>query len=76
MVGLPPLSGFLGKLLILDGVRDAAGGYWIWAVILITTVIGILGFARAGSQIFWKSAAVEGDCHAGRVHGGGQGAAP
>ncbi|GAD59251.1 Na(+) H(+) antiporter subunit D [Brevundimonas abyssalis TAR-001] len=42
MVGLPPLSGFIGKLLILDGVRDAAGGYWIWAVILITTVIGIL----------------------------------
>ena len=71
MVGLPPLSGFIGKLLILDGVRDAAGGYWIWAVILITTVIGILGFARAGSRLFWKSAAVEGDCHAGRVHGGG-----
>ncbi|WP_292107584.1 monovalent cation/H+ antiporter subunit D [Brevundimonas sp.] len=71
MVGLPPLSGFLGKLLILDGVRDAPGGYWIWAVILITTVIGILGFARAGSQIFWKSASVEGDCKAGRIHGGG-----
>ncbi|MEH6664010.1 MAG: monovalent cation/H+ antiporter subunit D [Brevundimonas sp.] len=71
MVGLPPLSGFLGKLLILDGVRDAPGGYWIWAVILVTTVIGILGFARAGSRIFWKSAAVEGDCHAGHVYGGG-----
>ena len=70
MVGLPPLSGFIGKLLILDGVRDAPGGYWIWAVILITTVIGILGFARAGSQIFWKSASVEGDCHASPVHGG------
>jgi len=70
-VGLPPLSGFLGKLLILDGVRDAPGGYWIWAVILITTVIGILGFARAGSQIFWKSASVDGDCHAGPVHGAG-----
>jgi multicomponent K+:H+ antiporter subunit D len=60
-VGLPPLSGFVGKLLVLDGVRDAAGAVWIWAVILITTVIGVLAFARAGSQIFWKSAAVEGE---------------
>jgi multicomponent K+:H+ antiporter subunit D len=60
IVGLPPLSGFIGKLLILDGVRAAPEAAWIWVSILITTLIGVLAFARAGSRIFWKSASVEG----------------
>jgi multicomponent K+:H+ antiporter subunit D len=60
IVGLPPLSGFIGKLLILDGVRAAPEAAWIWATILITTLIGVLAFARAGSRIFWQSASVEG----------------
>jgi multicomponent K+:H+ antiporter subunit D len=60
-VGLPPLSGFIGKLLILDGVRASAEAAWIWGVILTTTVLGMVAFARAGSMIFWKSAAVEGE---------------
>ena len=61
MVGLPPLSGFVGKLLILDGVRAAPEAAWIWATILITTLIGVLAFARAGSRLFWKSAELEGE---------------
>ncbi|MGE0665988.1 MAG: monovalent cation/H+ antiporter subunit D [Sphingomonadales bacterium] len=58
--GMPPLSGFIGKLLILDGARDSAAAVWIWALILITSLILIMGFARAGSRLFWKSAAQEG----------------
>ena len=61
VVGLPPLSGFIGKLLILDGVRAAPGAGWIWATLLITTLIGVLAFSRAGSLLFWKTAAVEGE---------------
>jgi multicomponent K+:H+ antiporter subunit D len=60
MAGMPPLSGFIGKLLILDGVRGHAWGPWIWATILGTSLLGLLGFARAGSTLFWKSASVEG----------------
>ena len=60
IVGLPPLSGFIGKLLILDGVRAAPEAAWIWATILITTLIGVLAFARAGSRLFWKRTSVEG----------------
>lgn len=61
VVGLPPLSGFIGKLLILDGVRGTPAAAWIWATILITTLIGVLAFARAGSLLFWKSTEVEGE---------------
>jgi len=54
MAGMPPLSGFLGKLLVLDAARDAPLAVWIWAAILITSLIMILGLARAGSILFWK----------------------
>lgn len=55
--GLPPLSGFIGKLLILESISGLAGWGWAWAVILGTTLIGIIGFARTGSAIFWKETA-------------------
>jgi multicomponent K+:H+ antiporter subunit D len=32
----------------------------IWAVILVTSLVSIVGFARAGSLVFWKSAAIPG----------------
>ncbi len=52
LAGLPPLSGFLGKLLILDALR---GHPWLWALILCSSFLMILGLARAGSTLFWKS---------------------
>jgi multicomponent K+:H+ antiporter subunit D len=60
MVGLPPLSGFIGKLLILDAARQASAAVWIWALTLATSLMVILGFSRAGSLLFWKSEAVGG----------------
>ena len=59
MAGLPPLSGFIGKLLILDAARDSTLSVWIWTVILVSSLISILGFARAGSIVFWKAKSVE-----------------
>ncbi len=59
LVGLPPLSGFVGKLLILEAARPLPSASWVWATILITTFIGIVGLARAGSTLFWKSATFE-----------------
>ncbi|NEX47415.1 monovalent cation/H+ antiporter subunit D [Pseudotabrizicola algicola] len=51
--GMPPLSGFIGKLLVLDALREQAA--LVWSVILVTSLITILGFARAGSTLFWKA---------------------
>ena len=69
MTGMPPLSGFLGKLLILDAVRDAAVAVWVWGLVLSTSLIAIIGFARGGSMLFWKSTSVEGVLPAGRRGG-------
>jgi multicomponent K+:H+ antiporter subunit D len=50
--GMPPLSGFIGKLLVLSAwAEDAA---FVWTVILVATFLMILGFARAGTTLFWK----------------------
>ena len=55
--GLPPLSGFIGKLLILESVAGTPGWGWAWGAILATTLIGVIGFARTGSAIFWEESA-------------------
>ncbi len=55
LAGLPPLSGFIGKLLILGASADDPLAAWIWAAILGGTFLAILGLARAGSILFWKS---------------------
>ncbi|MFU8882684.1 MAG: monovalent cation/H+ antiporter subunit D [Rhodobacterales bacterium] len=54
MAGMPPLSGFLGKLLVLDAVRSHDQVWLIWGAILITSLVAVVGFARAGSLVFWK----------------------
>ena len=59
MTGLPPMSGFVGKLLILDAAYASTLAVWIWAIILSASLINIVGFARAGSVIFWKAQSVE-----------------
>lgn len=55
ITGMPPLSGFIGKLLILDAARPAPQVVWIWSLILLTSLLAIIGFGRAGSTLFWKS---------------------
>ena len=59
MAGMPPLSGFLGKLLVLDALRVPGEMAWAWTAILAGSLLTIVGFARAGSTLFWKSTAIE-----------------
>jgi multicomponent K+:H+ antiporter subunit D len=54
MAGMPPLSGFLGKLLVLNATRGPDMAL-IWSSILVASLVTIVGFARAGSQVFWKA---------------------
>ncbi|KDB01920.1 cation:proton antiporter [Defluviimonas sp. 20V17] len=58
MAGMPPLSGFVGKLLVMQATWGHPGQWLIWATILVTSLIAILGLARAGSTLFWKANAI------------------
>jgi multicomponent K+:H+ antiporter subunit D len=60
-VGLPPLAGFVGKLLILDASFAVPGWPAVWTTILLTTLVGVIGFSRSGSTLFWKASAADAD---------------
>ncbi len=53
MAGMPPLSGFLGKMLVLQALSAQAA--LVWTAVLLASFLTILGFARAGSALFWKA---------------------
>jgi multicomponent K+:H+ antiporter subunit D len=55
--GLPPVSGFLAKLLVLDA-WSGPGMAVVWAMVLGSSLLVTLGFARAGSLVFWKAQTV------------------
>ncbi len=55
MTGLPPLSGFVGKLLVLEAAFSTPYVVWTWAFVLTASLVSVVGFARAGSVIFWKA---------------------
>lgn len=58
MAGMPPLSGFIGKLMILSSVTVSPWWPWLWGAILVTSLMAIYGMASAGSDVFWRSSAV------------------
>jgi multicomponent K+:H+ antiporter subunit D len=55
VTGMPPLSGFFGKLMILKSAVGSEWTVWVFAVLLITSLLGIMAFARSGSRLFFKT---------------------
>ncbi|MCR6686578.1 monovalent cation/H+ antiporter subunit D [Pseudoxanthomonas sp.] len=53
LVGLPPLSGFIGKLLLLGAV-PAGATPWVWTLVLGSSFLMLVGLARAGTRLFWR----------------------
>lgn len=53
VTGIPPLSGFIGKVALLEAV-PAADVVWVWTAILVTSLMVVVGLARAGSRLFWR----------------------
>jgi multicomponent K+:H+ antiporter subunit D len=50
---LPPLPGFIGKLMILDAASAHAWQAAVWIVVLGVGFLTLVGLARAGSILFW-----------------------
>ncbi len=55
--GLPPMSGFFGKALLLQASAPLAQGIWVWPVVLICSLLMVVAYARAGAALFWASPA-------------------
>jgi len=56
LAGVPPLSGFLGKLAILEGTF-AAGAYWVGGLVLVVSLLTLLSMGRTWASTFWRPAA-------------------
>ena len=51
--GLPPLPGFIGKIMVLEAASTHPWQAGIWTVILAAGFFTLVGLARAGSILFW-----------------------
>nr|WP_255575393.1 monovalent cation/H+ antiporter subunit D [Caldovatus aquaticus] len=54
VTGLPPLSGFLGKVMLLAAAPATPAGYAMWASFLLSGFVAALALARAASVLFWE----------------------
>jgi len=52
--GLPPMPGFIGKLMLLQAANDHPWAVAVWAVVLVVGFFTLVGLARAGSILFWS----------------------
>jgi multicomponent Na+:H+ antiporter subunit D len=53
LAGVPPLSGFLGKLAIVEGTFDA-GAYWVGGMVLMVGLLTLLSMGRTWADGFWR----------------------
>lgn len=60
LAGVPPLSGFLGKLAIVEGTF-AAGAYWIGGLVLVVGLLTLLSMGRIWAEGFWAPPSNEPD---------------
>ncbi len=54
VAGLPPLSGFVGKLALLAAVPPAQV-LLVWSTVLLTSLMIVIALSRVGSQVFWRA---------------------
>ena len=52
--GLPPLPGFIGKLMLLEASLASPAVVVVWSVVLGVGFFTLVGLARAGSVLFWS----------------------
>ena len=52
--GLPPLPGFIGKLMLLQAASTHPWAVAVWVVVLTVGFFTLIGLTRAGSILFWS----------------------
>jgi multicomponent K+:H+ antiporter subunit D len=54
ITGMPPLSGFFGKVLILDAALGHDWQVWVFSTVLTGSLLMMIAMARAGSTLFYQ----------------------
>lgn len=61
MSGIPPLSGFVGKLMLMQSLRTTPFGPAAWVAFLASGLVVALVLARAASVLFWEPSPAKGE---------------
>ena len=54
VIGMPPLSGFIGKIWLLKATLNLEYTMVFWPLYLLASLAILLGVSKAGSTVFWK----------------------
>ena len=55
LIGMPPISGFIGKALMLKAALAGGQAGWIWPPILIGSLAALIMLSRSGGTLFWRA---------------------
>lgn len=53
VIGMPPLSGFIGKVWLLRATFESDYGAFFWGLYLLASLALLVGISKAGSTVFW-----------------------
>ncbi|MCW8833548.1 MAG: monovalent cation/H+ antiporter subunit D [Colwellia sp.] len=53
VIGMPPLSGFIGKVWLLKATLSAEYGMVFWPLYLLASLAILVAVTKAGSTVFW-----------------------
>lgn len=55
VIGMPPFSGFIAKLWLIQGLTTTSNGMLLIAVLLLSSLAVLVALTRAGSVLFWRA---------------------
>jgi len=55
LIGMPPISGFIGKALMMKAALSGEQAQWIWPPILLGSLAALLMLSRSGGTLFWRA---------------------
>ena len=61
LAGLPPFSGFFGKVFILQATVETAYQGWVIGIVLLVSLLSIIALTRVGFILFWRASPPEED---------------
>ncbi|MGO3299759.1 MAG: monovalent cation/H+ antiporter subunit D [Pseudoalteromonas sp.] len=61
VIGMPPLSGFIGKIWVLKTTLNNEQALWFWPIYLLASLALLVALSRAGTGLFWDRTQKGGD---------------
>lgn len=54
LAGLPPFAGFIGKIMLLQSAAGLSSNLFVFAVVIVVSLLGMIALTRAGILLFWN----------------------